>query len=173
MKNLLREIVAPRRFLLNIAPEHLPPVISPSDNNPRVWRDLQGRTITAVLIRAKEKSVLFRLENNKSVELPIEKRSTPDRAFTKKWLSSQAGIVAAENKLAEMKEDLPKGVSEKALPETTGTPEKFEAVVVKEDADNEKFEYARAHFRFISERRLSSRLISKFTILYEATYTGV
>lgn len=59
------------------------------------------------------------------------------------------------------------------VPIKTPLPPEFEVEVVSEDPVKSEYVYGTPHFEFISDKRLTSRVVSGFGILYEATYEAV
>lgn len=149
-------------------------LISISSAPARTWTDTTGRTIEAELITGSVDSILLKM-GGREVRLAVDSLCEEDQEYVREWMRN-GGSMKTEDEDESTPEKQAAGAMAKLtdeVPERVGPPEDFKAIVVDEDSDANKFSYSSPHFLFISDRRLTSRVVSGFSKLYEATYLAV
>ncbi len=116
----------------------------------REWVSNDGKKLQASFVRSSEKGVVLRLENNREVNVPLERLSEKDRKFIRDY---KAGLVARVGEIAP-------------LPDETFPPEDFEVT------GGPKTFYT-PHFEFTSDREVSKNFIAEAAKIYEGTYEAV
>lgn len=160
-----------------VVPEKLPEI----DEGSRTWTDLQKRTIEGTLVSADEKTIVVRMKK-KQARIPLAKLSKDDREYVSLWLKTQATKTAAttdpppKGPIPSKPNDPEQGgvVSaplEALVPRSTGPIQAFAVETGEKEAG--AYAYTTPHFKFISDRPLTTRLVNGFSVLYEATYEAV
>ncbi|MGD7652267.1 MAG: hypothetical protein ACQCXQ_03560, partial [Verrucomicrobiales bacterium] len=138
----------------------------------RTWTNTDGKEIEADLVSAGGDSVLLR-KDRKEFNYPLAKLSEADRVFVADWQKENEAAGAAGTGAGEPAGKNRTEPFDKPVPRTTGPAPDFDVVVVKEDKENNQYIYQSAHFRFESDRRLTSRVVSGFATIYEATLDAI
>jgi len=119
----------------------------------RTWTDTKGRSIDGELIEASDTQVTLKRSDHRVFEIPLKTLSKPDRGFVAEWIEKQA--------LAEIRnwdDPWPSLVTTDVTPEIE---------VIKEEAPD--FIYASPHYEFHCDVRLSTSVVRRFAVLFEAT----
>lgn len=136
----------------------------------RTWTNSDGKTIEADFVRMVGERVVVLRIGGKEVIYPLVKLSDEDQRYCEEQADLQvenADPVEADGEL-DRTADL-----NGQLPEQVGPPLEVLVETIREDAENNEYVYASQRFEFISTRRLTSRVVSGFAKLYEATYDAV
>lgn len=154
-------------------PEKLPEIVEGS----RTWTDLQNRKIKGTLVEANQEAAVV-LIKKKKVRIALTKLSQDDRDYVDIWLKKQGQKTAGTNKPAKppVPEEPREGEIATApldapVPTSTGPIPSF--TVTTGEKEDGAFTYLTPHFKFVSDRQLTSRLVNGFSTLYEATYEAV
>jgi hypothetical protein len=135
----------------------------------RTWTNADGRTLEADFVRMAGDGAVVLLVRGKEVIYPLTNLSEEDREFCRE----QADPMPSKE-VAPAKTELARTADFSAsLPEQVGPPTDVVVETIKEDSDSNENIYASRNFEFISDRRLTSRVVSGFAKLYEATYDAV
>ncbi len=129
----------------------------------RTWTDDQGRAIEGELIAAEGEMVTLRV-NGRDVPWPFDKLSPADQAYVD---SMRDKLIDDEPEPAEDGESLN---FDEPWPDRVTFDGDPEIVVVTEDADEKRFVYESANYRYICDARLSKSVVKGFALLFEATH---
>lgn len=129
-----------------------------AEGAPRVWTDVQGRQIEAVLIGVNGAAATVVRSDGILFDLKAERISAGDKAFIREWVSENAGTIGT----------LPLPVApvtdrvQVRLPEVES--------LLNESGQNI---YRTEHFEFRCSEKLSRGLVQRFSLVFEATYAAV
>ncbi|MEN9535001.1 MAG: hypothetical protein RLZ22_1025 [Verrucomicrobiota bacterium] len=126
----------------------------------RVWTDEQGRKIEARMIGLEADQVLLELKDGRKVPYPLAKLSQQDADYARDFKASSSGDVNSTQALNFDSE----------WPERIKFGEDPEISIISEDADQKKFVYESANYRYRSDVRLSNSVVRGFALMFEATY---
>ena len=149
-------------------------LISISSAPARTWTDTTGRKIEAELITGSVDSILLKM-GGREVRLAVDRLCEEDQEYVREWMRNGGTTKPGDDKKTPANKPDSGKMADLAgeVPKKVGPPEDFEAVVVSEDSEANQYTYSSPHFLFISDRRLTSRVVSGFSKLYEATYLTV
>ncbi len=137
----------------------------------RTWTNAEGQEVEAAYVRTEGESVVLRV-NGREIPYPLANLSEEDQEFVREKTAEPDGEAMDEHDSADDQVSRTAEIDE-PVPDQVGPPEDFDIETIEEDADNEKYVYASNRFEFVCNRRLTSRVISGFAKLYEATYDAV
>ncbi|MDF1825963.1 MAG: hypothetical protein P1U68_15060 [Verrucomicrobiales bacterium] len=126
----------------------------------RDWTNSEGRTITATLIEVSGEKVVLEMKGN-HFEVPTMSLSPDDQAFIREWEKSASMETALDQEVeANWDGDWPKLVSADVSQDIE---------VISEDEEANDYRYASDHYLFISDVKLNTSLVKRFSLLFEAT----
>lgn len=131
----------------------------------RVWTDDQGRSTKAVLLRVEGNEVVLQLPDGREAPFPLEKLSKIDQAFIEKF-----GLDGHDEEDGEEKEVRPGDNFDAPWPDRVKFEGDPEIRTVEENADEKKFIYESANYRYNCDVRLSKSVVKGFAVLFEATH---
>lgn len=127
----------------------------------RQWTDVEGRTLQAEFVSAGADDVTVRLPDGRTASLPITRLSEEDRQFVRMALKSHKAAKGGVDEPLNFDAPWPSDVRLAGDPQIR---------TVLEDKENRKFVYESAHFRFVSDVRLSKQVVRSFSVMFECTY---
>jgi len=134
----------------------------------RVWTDDQGRNTRATLLKVEDNCAILLLPNGREASFPVEKLSKVDQAFLDKFALelAESDTEDSGDAVADLNFDdpWPDRVTFKGDPEIE---------TVTEDADEKKFIYESANYRYNCDVRLSKSVVKGFAVMFEATHQFV
>jgi len=134
----------------------------------RVWTDDQGRKVNAKLLKVEVESVVLQLPNGRTVPYPIAKLSQADREFIEK-----ADLDKPDGKPAGKTEEAaadPADNFDAPWPDRVTFEGDPEIATIEENADDKKFVYESANYRYQCDVRLSKSVVKGFAVMFEATH---
>ena len=142
----------------------------------RVWTDEKGRSVKAVLLKIEKNCAVLKLPNGTETPFPLGKLSKIDQAFIKKF-----GLDGHDDEEAGAAGEEDTGKVEAAVVENFNDPwpdrVTFEGdpeiEIMTEDAEEKKFVYESANYRYNCDVRLSKAVVKGFALMFEATYQFV
>lgn len=135
---------------------------------PRVWTDSLNRRIEASLVRINGDSVLLKLKDGREIPYPLAKLSQTDRDFVASLPADKPENMPEGNLEAPDKSDKPLNFTA-PWPERVTFTEDPEINTITENADEKRFIYESANYRYICDVRLSKMVVKGFAVLFEAT----
>jgi hypothetical protein len=130
----------------------------------RVWTDVQDRKIEAAMLRVDAESVILKLKDGREVAYPIAKLSALDGRYI-------AEVTARIGEASVVGGDSPELLNFRYLwPDRIKFSEDPEINTVEEDAENRRFIYESANYRYICDVRLSRSVVKGFAVMFEATH---
>lgn len=127
----------------------------------RVWTDDQGRKVKAELLKVENDSVVLLLPDGREVPYPIAKLSKIDQAFIEKFGLDEKTDEPAADPADNFAAPWPDRVSFEGDPEIK---------TIEANADDKKFIYESANYRYQSDVRLSNSVVKGFAVMFEATH---
>jgi hypothetical protein len=134
-------------------------------NSDRNWTDEKGRNVKAALVKVDGDAVTLRLPDGREVSYPIAKLSQSDQDFIKEYNSEESTDEKAEGS--------EKDNFDSPWPDRVTFQGDPEIAIIKEDADEKKFVYESANYRYVCDVRLSKSVVKGFAVLFEATHQYV
>lgn len=134
--------------------------VAMSHQSNRVWTDEKGRSVKAELVKVENDCAVLRLPDGREVPYPLVKLSKLDQDFVAKFGLAEPTAAPPEEG-DNFDAPWPERVSFKGDPEI---------VKVEENADDKKFVYESANYRYNSDVRLSNSVIKGFAVMFEATH---
>lgn len=122
----------------------------------RSWTDTGGVTIQAEMVSANDTEVVLKLENGRTAKVPLTRLSQEDRDFVASWKVQPGDDAAGPN-------------WDGPWPDTVEFKDDPRIEVIEENDNEKRWVYESAHFRFISDVRLSKSVVSTFAEMFEAT----
>ncbi len=135
----------------------------------REWTNNSGKTLEADFVRVEGDKVVL-LIDGREVKYPIASLSLEDQDYID---LQPVGGRSVETEAPEAKVAGRTAEFDAPVPDQVGPPADVTVETIKEDAENSEYVYASPNFEFVCNRRLTSRVISGFAKLYEATYGAV
>ena len=126
----------------------------------RTWTDAQGRKIEARMGGLDGDQVLLELKDGRKIPFPLAKLSSEDAHYARHSESSSSSGETAQRAINFDAE----------WPERIKFEEDPEISVISEDADQKKFIYESANYRYHCDVRLSNSVVRGFALMFEATY---
>lgn len=127
----------------------------------RTWTDTMNRTLEARMLGLEGESVTLELKDGRKVPFPLSKLSTADAQYAR---SRKPGDQTAAP-------DHPAGANFDApWPDRIKFGEDPEIAIVEEDAENQRFVYESANYRYLCDVRLSKSVVKGFAVMFEATH---
>jgi hypothetical protein len=128
----------------------------------RVWTDDKGRSVKAELLKIENNCAVLLLPDGREVPYPLAKLSKLDQAFVKKFGLAEPNDVAPEKAPGDnFDAPWPERVTFEGDPEIN---------TVEENADDRKFVYESANYRYNCDVRLSKSVVKGFAVMFEATH---
>ncbi len=132
----------------------------------RTWTDVQGRKIQASLTNTTADGVTLKLADGREVPYPLEKLSPEDRKYVE-----QAKASLPQNLPGKEPDDISKKFNfTDPWPERVKFSEDPEILTIEEKAEEKKFIYESANYRYVCDVRLSKTVVKGFAVLFEATH---
>jgi hypothetical protein len=128
----------------------------------RSWTDSLDRKIDAELLKIDGDNVVLKLKDGREIPYPLAKLSAADRTFVDGQRASLPAATAAAKPSTALNFDSP-------WPERITFTEDPEINIVEEDADNKRFIYESANYRYTCDVRLSKMVVKGFAVMFEAT----
>lgn len=135
----------------------------------RTWTDSLNRKIDASLVRVEGENVILKMKDGREIPFPLSKLSQLDKDFV-------------TSLPAEKPENMPEGgegddseIPGKVLNFSAPWPERItftedpEISTVEENADEKRFIYESANYRYVCDVRLSKMVVKGFAVMFEAT----
>ncbi len=139
----------------------------------RVWTDEKGRSVKAVLLKIENNCAVLKLPNGTETPFPLGKLSKVDQAFIEKF-----GLDGHDNEPGADAEDT--GIKEAVVenfndpwPDRVTFEGDPEIETMTEDAEEKKFVYESANYRYNCDVRLSKAVVKGFALMFEATHQFV
>ena len=133
----------------------------------RPFRNQQGKTIEAELIEVTGDKAVLKV-NRKNFNVPIASLSKADQAYIKEWAQKNSSQTT-EASIGKGAKSLIKPNWDGPWPKTVSADTSQEIEVIKEDKQAGEYIYASTHYEFISNVRLNTSLVKRFSLLFEAT----
>lgn len=134
--------------------------LSHAEGEMRIWTDEQGRKIEARISGLDGNQVVLELKDGRKVPYPLAKLSAEDAHYARGFNPSSTDDNSATQALNFDAE----------WPERIKFGEDPEISIISEDADQKKFVYESANYRYHSDVRLSNSVVRGFALMFEATY---
>jgi len=139
----------------------------------RVWTDEKGRSVKAVLLKIENNCAVLKLPNGTETPFPLGKLSKVDQAFIEKF-----GLDGHDDESGADAEDT--GIMEAVVenfndpwPDRVTFAGDPEIETMTEDAEEKKFVYESANYRYNCDVRLSKAVVKGFALMFEATHQFV
>lgn len=126
----------------------------------RSWTNQDGRTIIASLVEVVGENAVLEM-GGRNFEVPIDSLSTSDREFISEWKKGDLSDLSNDSKVSPNWDG--------PWPRTVSVPVNQDIEVIKEDPAEGEYVYASPHYEFISDVRLNTSLVRRFSLLFEAT----
>ena len=150
--------------------------MTPGKLSGRIWTDVSGRKLEAVLVAHDEKAVVLRLGNGRNATVPLTRLSAGDLEFLKTSDGGSQGAGADTPSPSTGKTDDSTGANDDTdlnwdAPWPDSVPFKDDPGIdiVEENAETKLFVYTSSNYRFTSDVRLSKSVVSTFADMFEAT----
>lgn len=127
----------------------------------RAWTDLQNRKIEARLVRLDGEAVILELKDGRQVPLALAKLCEADVAHARSQGSGSQAPAAPDPAAPNFAAAWPERIKFSDDPGIT---------IVAEDADNKRFVYESAHYRYTCDVRLAKSVVKGFAVMFEATH---
>lgn len=137
----------------------------------RVWTDEKGRSVKAILLKIENNCAVLKLPNGTEAPFPLEKLSKVDQAFIEKF-GLDGHDDEEETAAGEEKEKVIENF-EDPWPERVTFEGDPEIATMEEDAEEKKFVYESANYRYNCDVRLSQSVVKGFAVMFEATHQFV
>jgi hypothetical protein len=132
----------------------------------RTWTDVQNRKIEATLVRIEGQSVVLKLKNGRELPYPIAKLSEADRnevEESRKALSADTPAKEPADSSKSLGFDAP-------WPHVVKLSEDPQINTVSESAEEKRFVYESANYRYVCDVRLTQSVVKRFAVMFEATH---
>lgn len=126
----------------------------------RTWTDAQGRKIEARMSELDGEQVMLELKDGRKLPYPLAKLSAEDAHYARHFkTASPSGEATAQ------------GINFDAeWPDRIKFGEDPEIAIISEDAEQKKFIYESANYRYHCDVRLSKSVVRGFALMFEATH---
>jgi hypothetical protein len=126
----------------------------------RTWTDAQGRKIEARMSGLDGDQVMLELKDGRKLPYPLAKLSAEDAHYARHFkAASPTGETATQ------------GLNfDAAWPDRIKFGEDPEIAIISEDAEQKKFIYESANYRYHCDVRLSKSVVRGFALMFEATH---
>lgn len=126
----------------------------------RTWTDAQGRKIEARMSGLDGEQVMLELKDGRKIPYPLAKLSAEDAHYARHFKGA-----------ASTGEATPQGLNFDAeWPDRIKFGEDPEIAIISEDAEQKKFIYESANYRYHCDVRLSKSVVRGFALMFEATH---
>jgi len=130
----------------------------------RIWTDVNGRTLEALLLKQSSESVTLRRSQDQQVfEIPLSNLSAADRRFLELNQASRKQAAHSQSASSFPSEGL-------KWEAKIDAPNDIKIEVLSEDNRESHYQYQSKHFRFTSNTKLSRKVVREFAEIFEATY---
>lgn len=129
----------------------------------RTWTDVQDRKIEASLIRVEGETVVLKLKNGREVPYPLEKLSASDGEYVAKNQPTPAGEAKPSASKSTLNFNDP-------WPDRIKFSEDPEIATIEENAEQKRFIYESANYRYVCDVRLAKSVVKGFAVMFEATH---